>query len=402
MIEDELNVWYEDQIVGYLWRNSQGNMSFKYEGGWNEFPLSISLPLGKIPDSIIAHRFFANLLPEGSARDRLCIRFKCPNTDFDLLREIGSECAGAISILPIEKEPDLSQSYKKLDNEVLTKVIETRGASLNLEDKPRLSLAGAQDKITVYVKEDEIYFPVAQTPSTHILKFEVRDFKNIPLYEVYTTELAKAIGLNTIEIELNFLGDYSYTISKRYDRIIGERTSRIHQEDFCQALGLKEKYQRSDTPNFAQCYQLIIENSSNPLIDAEQLIKWQIFNLIVGNSDAHIKNISFLYEGSSTRLAPFYDLVCTRAIEHIDDTLALAIGHQKNPNQITKKDLLEMVTQCKVRPKRIFDIVDKMIIDIEGNKERVRDELESKHGKKPPLQRVDRIIKQQIKLLKRI
>ena len=411
MIEDELNVWYQDQIVGYLWRDHQGNMSFKYDDDWNGFPLSISLPLNKIPDSLIAHRFFANLLPEGSARDRLCIRFRCPDTDFDLLREIGSECAGAISILPIEKSPDLNQSYKKLDDEVLTKIIETRGAALNLEDKPRLSLAGAQDKITVHVKDDEIYFPVNQTPSTHILKFEVRDFKNVPLYEVYTTKLARAIGLNTVDIELNYLGDYSYTISKRYDRITDDRITRIHQEDFCQALGLKEKYQRAETPNFAQCYQLIIENSGNPLIDAEQLIKWQIFNLIAGNSDAHIKNISFLYGGYSPRLAPFYDLVCTRAIEHLDETLALAVGHQKNPNQITKKDLLELSAQCNVRPRRIFDIVHQMLSDIEDNKDKVRDELESyrggkpsvpDRGEKPSLQRVDKIIKQQIRLFKRI
>ncbi len=402
MIEDELNVWYEDQIVGYLWRDHQGNMSFKYDDSWNEFPLSISLPLGKLPDSLIAHRFFANLLPEGSARDRLCIRFRCPDTDFDLLREIGSECAGAISILPIEKEPDLNQSYKKLGNEVLTKIIETRGASLNLEDKPRLSLAGAQDKITVHVKDDEIYFPINQSPSTHILKFEVRDFKNVPLYEVYTTKLARAIGLNTIDIELNYLGNYSYTISKRYDRISGDRISRIHQEDFCQALGLKEKYQRSDKPNFAQCYQLIIENSANPLIDAEQLIKWLFFNVIVGNSDAHIKNISFLYRGSSPRLAPFYDLVCTRAIEHLDESLALAIGNQRNPSQITKKDLLELSGQCNVRPRKVFDIVHQVLSAVENNKDKIRGELEKDRSENPSLQRIDRIIKQQVKLLKRI
>ncbi|MCK4841220.1 MAG: type II toxin-antitoxin system HipA family toxin [Methylococcales bacterium] len=402
MIDDELNVWYEDQLIGYLWRDKQGIMSFKYDDDWNQFPLSISLPLNKIPDSLIAHRFFANLLPEGAARDRLCIRLRCVDTDFDILREIGSECAGAISILPIEKQPNLNQSYKKLDNEVLIKIIETRGASIGLEDKPRLSLAGAQDKITVHLKKGTICFPIDQAPSTCILKFEVRDFKNVPLYEVYTTNLAQAIGLNTIDIKLKFLNDVSYTISKRYDRVLGDRISRIHQEDFCQALGLKEKYQRLDTPSFAQCYQLIIEHSSNPLIDAEQLIKWQIFNLISGNSDAHIKNISFLYRENETRLAPFYDLVCTRAIEHIDETLALAIGNQKNPNQVTKKDLLEMASQCRVRPKRIFDIVRQMLSNIEENKDKVRDELESKCGEQSPLQRVDRIITQQIKQLKQI
>lgn len=401
MIEDELNVWFEEQIVGYLWRNKQDNMSFKYDESWNKFPLSISLPLNKTHNDLIAHRFFANLLPEGSARDRLCIRFRCPDTDFDLLSEIGSECAGAISILPIEKQPDLKQSYKKLDNHELAKIIETRGASISYEDKPRLSLAGAQDKITVQFKEEQIYLPINQTPSTHILKFEVNDFKNIPLYEVYITWLAKAIGLNTIEIQLRFLSDSSYTLSKRYDRIMGDRTLRIHQEDFCQALGLKEKYQRSNTPNFPQCYQLIIEHSSNPVTDADQLLRWLIFNLIAGNSDAHIKNISFLYTENEIRLAPFYDLVCTRAVEHLDTTLALHIGAEKNPDLVSKKNLLELAEQCQVRPGRIFNIVEQLLIEIDHNKKTIKQQFEKKYGKQPALQRVEQVIKQQIRLLKK-
>ena len=399
MIADELNVWFEDQIIGYLWRNELGVMSFKYDDSWNKFPLSISLPLSGPIDDLRAHRFFANLLPEASARERLYKRLRCSDTDFDLLREIGGECAGAISILPIEKDPDLNQDYEKLDHETLGKIIETHGASMSLEDKPRLSLAGAQDKITVHLKDDEIYLPIKQTPSTYILKFEVNNFKNVPLYEVYTTWLAKAIGLNTVDIQLRFLNDSSYTLSRRYDRKTGDRTLRIHQEDFCQALGLKEKYQHTNTPNFAQCYQLIIEHSANPLIDAEQLLKWQIFNLIAGNSDAHIKNISFLYQNNETRLAPFYDLVCTRAIKHLDDNLALHIGNQKNPDLISKDNLIELASQCQIRPKRILNMVDQMVIDIEDNKDRVKAELEMQYGEQPALQRIEQVIKQQTKLL---
>jgi len=402
MIEDELNVWFEDQIIGYLWRDSVGTMSFKYDELWDEFPLSISLSLNNNAEGLKAHYFFANLLPEGSARERLCIRFRCPNTDFDLLREIGSECAGAISILPIEKQPDTKQSYKKLDNKTLKKIIETRGAAISVEDKQRLSLAGAQDKITVYDQEDEIYLPINQTPSTHILKFEVSDFKNVPLYEVYTTWLAKAIGLNTIDIELRFFEQASYTISKRYDRKQEGKVIRLHQEDFCQALGLKEKYQRAEEPNFSQCYQLIIEYSSNPLEDAEQLLKWLIFNVIVGNSDAHIKNISLLYQNKEIRLAPFYDLVSTRAIEHLDITLALHIGKQKNPNLITENNLIELANQCNIRPQRIINIVHKVVSDIKGAQSVVKNKIEESYGEQPALQRIDRIIEKQIKLLQGI
>lgn len=402
MIEGELNVWFKDRIVGYLWRNEFGIMSFKYDDSWNDFPLSISLPLDEIKDNLAADRFFANLLPEGLARERLCTRFRCPNTDFNLLREIGSDCAGAISILPIEKAPDLKQTYKKLDNEALNKLIKTRGASLDIEHKPRLSLAGAQDKITVHVIDKKIYLPIKQSPSTYILKFEVSDYKNVPLYEVFTTWLAKAVGLNTIDIQLGLLAGSSFTLSKRYDRKSTQQIERIHQEDFCQALGLKEKYQRTQTPSFPQCYRLIIEHSSNPLIDADQLLQWLIFNLIVGNSDAHIKNISFLYENNETRLAPFYDLVCTRAIEHVDENLALHIGNQKNPNLVSKNDLIELSRQCRVRPKRIFNIAHQMLIDINNNIALVKAKIESQYGKQPTLQRVDQVIKQQMKLLTRI
>jgi len=399
MIADELNVWFEDQIIGYLWRNEQDIMSFKYDDSWNKFPLSISLPLNETIDDLKAHRFFANLLPEASARERLYKRLRCPDTDFDLLREIGSECAGAISILPIEKDPDLEQNYEKLAHKTLCKIIETHGASMSLEDKPRLSLAGAQDKITVHLKGNDIYLPVKQTPSTYILKFEVSNFKNVPLYEVYTTWLAKAIGLNTVDIQLRFLNDSSYTLSRRYDRKTGDRTLRIHQEDFCQALGLKDKYQHTNTPNFAQCHQLIIEHSANPLIDAEQLLKWQIFNLIAGNSDAHIKNISFLYQDNETRLAPFYDLVCTRAITHLDDSLALHIGNQKNPKLVSKDNLIELANQCQIRPRRILNTVDQILTDIEENKDRVKAEIEMQFGEQAALQRIEQVIKQQTKLL---
>ncbi len=403
-MDDELNVWFEDQLIGYLWRNASHVMAFRYAEEWlaSGFPLSISLPLQHeafSAQTVIAHRFFAHLLPEGLARERLCHRFRCPNTDFDLLKTIGGECAGAISILPVTEEPDLNQRYEKLSAEALARLISTRGASLTNDDKSRLSLAGAQDKITVYLKDKDIYLPLKQSPSTHILKFEVSDFKNVPLYEVYTTGLAKAAGLNVIDMKWGCLGEASYTLSTRYDRLLGDNISRIHQEDFCQALGLQEKYQRNETPSFAQCYRLLIQHSNNPTIDCEQLLRWQIFNLIAGNSDAHIKNISLLYSADGTRLAPFYDLVCTRAIKHLDSTLALSIGQQKNPDNVLVTDWYELAKQCQIRPKRMLSLVDDMLNKINEQKASVSGSLVTKYGELPALQRVDQVINKQLKRL---
>ena len=102
---DSLYVWIDQRLVGRLWQNAVGMIGFQYDEAWMSsggFVLSQSLPLqvSKFePESKLAHRFFANLLPEGLARDRLVRDLKIVDTDFELLRAIGGECAGACSIL---------------------------------------------------------------------------------------------------------------------------------------------------------------------------------------------------------------------------------------------------------------------------------------------------------------
>ena len=130
---DSLNAWYEDRLVGYLWRNPTGVIGFRYEPGWIEsggFSISCSLPLAQDEFSgadSTAHRFFANLLPEGGAREQLVRDLKIPNTDFDLLRALGGECAGALSILPVEREPADDEYYRPLPEEELSRLIAQRG-----------------------------------------------------------------------------------------------------------------------------------------------------------------------------------------------------------------------------------------------------------------------------------
>ncbi|HBC56703.1 MAG TPA: kinase, partial [Gammaproteobacteria bacterium] len=87
---DGLNVWSDQQLVGYLWRNTQGLIGFRYEEEWlaqGEFAISHTLPLQQedfTPEDSLAHRFFANLLPEGGVRDQIVRDLKIANTDFDL------------------------------------------------------------------------------------------------------------------------------------------------------------------------------------------------------------------------------------------------------------------------------------------------------------------------------
>ena len=130
---DAHNVWFEDRLVGYLWRNSVGAIGFRYEPDWIEsggFAVSRTLPLATADISAednVAHRFFANLLPEGGVRDRIVRDLKIPNSDFDLLRAIGGECAGALSILSVDRNPSEDRSYRPLADKELARQIAQRG-----------------------------------------------------------------------------------------------------------------------------------------------------------------------------------------------------------------------------------------------------------------------------------
>lgn len=94
---------------------------------------------------------------------------------------------------------------------------------------------------------------------------------------------------------------------------------RLHQEDLCQALGYSShtKHESEGGPGFKDCIHLVRSVSSSPAEDVMNLIRWQVINLLFGNSNGHAKNLSLLFSEDGIRLAPFYDLVCTRIYKRI-------------------------------------------------------------------------------------
>ncbi len=413
---DALNVWFEDRLVGYLWRNPAGAMEFRYDPDWIDtggFAISWSLPLTTEDFSAqdnVAHRFFANLLPEGSVREHIVRDLKIPNTDFELLRAIGGECAGALSILPVEQAPPDHQSYRPLPDRELARLIAQRGpiyAALPKDKRPRLSLAGAQDKCPVLFKDGCYFLPEGESPSTHILKFELTDYRHLPAYETFTNSLARQIGLPVVDTELHSIGKHFYVQIKRYDRILDEdgEVQRLHQEDFCQAqgYGYEKKYQDSGGPTFADCYRLLQDASTDPAIDTLNLLRWQIFNVLAGNSDGHAKNLSLLYlPNDEIRLAPFYDLVCTRAIERIDHHLAFDVGGQRDPSQITTAHWDALASQCDVGSRFLKQIVQETAASLLEQIGNAKAQFESRYGNYPALQRMEHIVTQQCRRAIRI
>ncbi len=406
---DTLNLWHEQRLVGQLWRNTAGAIGFRYDPEWiagGGFAVSRSLPLAAgefAPEAGVAHRFFANLLPEGAVRDHIVRDLKLPNTDFDLLRAIGGECAGALSILPVDQQPSGQRRYRPLTEKDLADLVARRGqiyAVWPADERPRLSLAGAQNKCPVLLRDDRYFLPQGEAPSSHILKFELADYRHLPAYETFTTRLAAAIGLPVVDIALRSIGRTRYAQIARYDRLWDERgeVRRLHQEDFCQALGYghEKKYQEHGGPTFAQCYRLVLDASSEPAIDAQHLLRWQIFNVLAGNSDGHAKNLSLLQlPDDTTRLAPFYDLVCTRAIERIDDHLAFDVGGERNPSVITPARWEALAKQCDVRPQFLRNLLQEAAAALQDRLGPVREEFEAHYGAYSALQRIEKIVRQQ-------
>ena len=402
---DTLNLWHEQRRVGELWRNPAGAIGFRYDPGWLDhgFAVSRSLPLAArefAPVDSTAQRWFANLLPEGAVREHIVRDLKLPNTDFDLLRAIGGECAGALSILPVAQQPSGHRQYRALTEKELADLAARRGqiyAAWPADERPRQSLAGAQDKCPVLVRDDRIFLPQGEAPSSHILKFELADYRHLPAYETFTTQLAAAIGLPVVDIALHRIGRTRYAQIARYDRVWDERgeVQRLHQEDFCQALGYghEKKYQEHGGPSFAQCYHLVQEASSDPAIDLQHLLRWQIFNVLAGNLDGHAKNLSLLHSADhTTRLAPFYDLVCTRAIERIDYHLALDVGGERNPSVITAAHWEALARACDVRPRFLANLVRESADALLESIGPVREAFEIRYGDYPALQRVEQVV----------
>ena len=409
MLDPEgLNVWSDQRLVGYLWRNTQGLIGFRYDDNWlaqGGFAISHTLPLRNgdfVPDEGLAHRFFANLLPEGGVRDQIVRYLKIPNTDFNLLRAIGGECAGTLSILEAEYQPAVDYEYHKVSDEELANLVARRGQvyTWTTNERPRLSLAGAQDKCPLLVRDSTYWLPRKESPSSHILKFELSDYRHLPAYETFTTLLAEAIGLPVVDIQLRSIADTHYALIKRYDRYKLEsgQIARLHQEDFCQALGFghEHKYQEYGGPTFADCYRLIQDVSSDPANDLQHLLRWQIFNVLAGNSDGHAKNLSLLYRpGGEIRLAPFYDLVCTRAIERIDYHLAFSIGNERNPGVVATKHWDDLAQQCGLRPRFLQDQVQDVAKRLLEQLQPVKKHFQSRYGEYAALQRIEQVVTKQ-------
>lgn len=348
-----LTVFYGEKQVGTLSIEANHQYQFVYDENWlnsdGAFALSCSLPLIKSPlSSDVSYAFFANLIPEGDLRDKLAMQLGISEkNDFALLEVIGGDVAGAISLYPDAYMPKTgSNKVRQLSKTELLLVLEklkthpflANTEEFNKGEALRLSLAGAQNKLPIVYQNQRFALPLGQTASSHILKPDNEYIPNLVINEAFCMKLAKACGLSVAEVELQHIQEQTILLIERYDR---EQSKRLHQEDFCQALGIVpfNKYESEGGPSFAACRKIIEQHSQRPAADKKALLQWALFNYLIGNADAHGKNISLLYPNnhSSPILAPFYDLICTAIYPSLTDRLSMKIGGENRPEWIMKR-----------------------------------------------------------------
>jgi serine/threonine-protein kinase HipA len=216
----------------------------------------------------------------------------------------------------------------------------------------RLSLAGAQGKLPVVIDGISIALPLGNTPSTHIIKPEPERFPGLVAAEALCMTLAQAVGLAVPPVSRRSIGGKPCLVVQRYDRTVGPdgMVRRVHQEDFCQAMGFppERKYQQEGGPLLRDCIAMLREWSTAPVLDIRDFLNGVMFNMLVGNADAHGKNYSLLYHEGDRRLAPFYDLVCTLAWPELSKTPAMKIGQSDSINSIQPAHWQKMTKEARL------------------------------------------------------
>lgn len=410
-IKPELDVYFDEQLVGQVSTTDGVSIQFSYIESWlsnkKSFPISVSIPLtaNKIDDET-ANNFFVNLLPEERIRKRTCENLGISEgNNFELLKRIGGDCAGALTILERGSQPpSLQDDYEPISEKQLadwSKGDQSALAQFAGDDDVRLSLAGAQDKLPVKVVDGKNFFlPKGNSPSTHILKFASPQFSHLPENETFTTMLGRAAGVTTVDISLYQTNELRIAVVDRYDRKENDgRFTRIHQEDFCQSLRVhpQQKYQQEGGPNLKRCIELIKDACSVPAVELEKLIRWTMFNWLVYNADAHAKNISLLFVDGKTELTPFYDLVCTNNYPRLSKKLAMSIGGEFLPGGVTPQHLAIFANELEVNLSYVNEIANETVDRLLSQLGETTTEFSDRYGDSPILQRIPGIVERRCK-----
>lgn len=392
-MDSSLKVTYGGQFLAFLNNNKDSGLpKLTYDSGWqkNGFAITPALTLDNHHAQASAYNYLDNLLPEGKARSLLIERLGISETNiYPQIVELGRDLSGAMrfsngdnlerdeSRLEIITEAQLIHRLDHKDNIGL----------LHWDDKPRLSVAGVQHKINVFIATNgEFGFGEGRLCSTHILKFERADCPHLVLNEFFCMALSKAVGLDTAEVSFRRFGEHPSLVVKRFDRKYDANSDRVirrHVIDACQVLGFPRdnKYERNlgegrDVKHIRDGVSLqklfaFCETMTSPVESALWLMKWQIFNLMISNYDSHGKNLSYFFGRSGASFTPTYDLVNVSMFKQFKQTLSMGMGDEFDPETINAYQLADFADSCNLNKslltRTLTSLGQKLLSKLEGN-----------------------------------
>ena len=355
-----LRVWANARPMGWF-GHAAGEYFFEYDTEWLHHPGAFTLAPQfaldptRFSGALVRH-FFENLLPEGEALDDIMAALQLRGAShFEVLGRLGAELPGVLSLLPPDAQPQHLQQYTPLPSEVLSQRLAARAQTplLVSNTSTTMSLAGAQDKIGLRLdsKTLRLFESVGPSPTTHILKPDTRQARYAPsaINEYACMQLARALRLPVPATWLLRVPEAVYVV-ERYDRsVVAGNIVGLHQIDGCQLLGHGAGWKYERLGGLVSIAKLVhaLRALHIPGGDMLQLQRWVMFNYLIGNADAHAKNLSVLIDDQGYRLAPFYDLLCVRA--YGDTGLALFIGDEDTFDAVGHHSWEALCADCGFR-----------------------------------------------------
>lgn len=366
-----LNVYIAKTFCGQLAEGRHGRISFEYDPNYCGVPLSLSMPVGlERYDDRAVRPYLMGLLPdEASTRAAIGAKFGVSgNNPFRLLEIIGFDCPGAVQICPPNVDlptgndaHDLVELSENSIEEKLAAVRHNAAAawSSKIEPEGHWSLAGCQAKFALRARSGRWFECAGASATTHIMKPGVIGLSNQALVEYLSMKTASATGLPVAKVDYRMFGSEPAIIVERYDRAQSRSGEilRIHQEDFCQALGVSPdiKYAEQGGPTTPQIIELLKATGKNAQENVYRFILYLFFNYLTGATDAHAKNHSILLVApSDMRLAPLYDVASIAPYQSLAPTkrkpirAALSIGGENRFGMLKRADVEKMTRDCRL------------------------------------------------------
>lgn len=389
----QLRCFIADELVGHFDEAASGKIAFTYAEAWAEkegaHPLSLSLPLVALHHSgREARNYLWNLLPDNAQTlEAWARRFQVSaRNPMAVLEHVGRDCAGAIVLTSAEAPPTRGRVRWLTKHEVLARLAAEREAGA-AATRPggAFSLAGAQPKLALRYDAKGRRFgePQGRQPTTHILKPATGAYDGLAENEAYCMRIAYHLGLPVPQVwVIGAKEDLPTIVIERYDRVTqGKTVARLHQEDFCQALGIapEKKYQNEGGPNAAQMVTLLRDNSDRPEEDITVFVQALTLNWLLHGTDGHAKNYSLLHgAGPSVRLAPLYDIASFWPYNEVPPKqrkLALRVGGEYRPWRIGRAQWERFFRDARLPASRYLERVNAVIEGFTVAATNARDEL---------------------------